>query len=102
MNQLFLLSLSHVGVRTDQWLPVHCNMALSSDNHSVKAFFWFCADNTPYSKVHGAYMGPTWGRQDPGGPHVGPVNFAIRDAFVKDVIHPSSGVGYCKLTLLVK
>ena len=24
-------------------------------------------------------MGPTWGRQDPGGPHVGPMNLAIRD-----------------------
>ena len=23
-------------------------------------------------------MGPTWGRQDPGGHHVGPMNFAIR------------------------
>ena len=22
-------------------------------------------------------MGPTWGRQDPGGPHVGPINLAI-------------------------
>ena len=31
----------------------------------------------PDSKVHGADMGPTWSRQDPGGPHVGPVNFAI-------------------------
>ena len=31
----------------------------------------------PDSKVHGAYMGPTWGRQDPGGPHVGPMIFAI-------------------------
>ena len=30
------------------------------------------------SKVHGAYMGHTWGRQDPGGPHVGPMNLAIR------------------------
>ena len=29
------------------------------------------------SKVHGAYMGPTWGRQDPGGPHVGPMFIAI-------------------------
>ena len=29
------------------------------------------------SKVHGAYMGPTWGRQDPGGPHVGPMILAI-------------------------
>ena len=32
----------------------------------------------PDNKVHEAGMGPTWGRQDPGGPHVGPMNFAIR------------------------
>ena len=32
------------------------------------------------SKVHEAYMGPTWGRQDPSGPHVGPMNLAIRVA----------------------
>ena len=25
-------------------------------------------------------MGPIWGRQDPGGPHVGPMNFAIWDS----------------------
>ena len=31
----------------------------------------------PDNKVHGAIMGPTWGRQDPGGPHVGPMNGAI-------------------------
>ena len=31
----------------------------------------------PDSKVHGANMGPIWGRQDPGGPRVCPVNFAI-------------------------
>ena len=31
----------------------------------------------PNCKVHGANMGPIWGRQDPGGPHVGPLNFAI-------------------------
>ena len=30
------------------------------------------------SKVHGANMGPIWGRQDPGGPLVGPMNFAGR------------------------
>ena len=29
------------------------------------------------SKVYGAYMGPTLGRQDPGGPNVGPMNFAF-------------------------
>ena len=26
-------------------------------------------------------MGPIWGRQDPGGPHVGPMNFAIWECF---------------------
>ena len=31
----------------------------------------------PDTKVRGANMGPIWGRQDPGGPHVGPMNFAI-------------------------
>ena len=31
----------------------------------------------PDSKVCGANMGITWGRQDPGGPHVGPINLAI-------------------------
>ena len=31
----------------------------------------------PDSKIHMANMGPIWGRQDPGGPHVGPMNFAI-------------------------
>ena len=31
----------------------------------------------PDNKVDEANMGPTWGRQDPGGPHVGTMNFAI-------------------------
>ena len=31
----------------------------------------------PDSKVHGANMGHIWGRQDPGGPHVGLMNLAI-------------------------
>ena len=38
------------------------------------------ADNSktcPDIKVHRANMGPTWGRQEPGGPHVGHVNLAI-------------------------
>ena len=33
----------------------------------------------PDSKVHGANMGPTWVLSAPGGPHVGPMNFAIWD-----------------------
>ena len=37
----------------------------------------------PESKVHGANMGPIWGRQDPGGPHVGSMNLAIWDITIK-------------------
>ena len=34
----------------------------------------FALKGNPHSKVHGAVMGPIWGRQGPGGPHVGPLN----------------------------
>ena len=47
----------------------------------------------PYSKVNGANIGLIWGRQDPDGPHVGPINFAIWDhhqakyeVFVKPIL----------------
>ena len=40
-----------------------------------------CVD-IPDSKVHGANMGRIWGRQDPGGPHVGPMTFAICDVIM--------------------
>ena len=33
----------------------------------------------PDSKVNGANMGPTWVLSAPDGPHVGPMNLAIRD-----------------------
>ena len=32
-------------------------------------------------------MGPTWGRQDPGGPHVGPMNLAIWDGHETALTH---------------
>ena len=35
---------------------------------------------TTESKVHGANMGPTWVLSVPDGPHVGPMNLAIRDS----------------------
>ena len=35
------------------------------------------------SKVHGANMGPTWVLSAPDGPHVGPMNLAIRGALLE-------------------
>ena len=40
---------------------------------------------TPDSKVHGANMGPILGWQDPGGSHIGPMNFAIWDPIVRGI-----------------
>ena len=44
----------------------------------------------PDSQVHGANMGPIWGRQDPGGPHVGLMNFAIW-VFQAHLVHVIKG-----------
>ena len=43
--------------------------------HSRYYSYWWWV--YPDSRVHGANMGPIWGRQDPGGPHIGPMNLAI-------------------------
>ena len=52
--------------------------------------------NGPDSKVHGANMGPIWGCQDPGGPHVGPMNFAICGVACQTLIWKSK-LNYCEL-----
>ena len=36
-------------------------------------------------------MGPTWGRKDPGGPQVGPINLAIRVSPLSSSYHPAPG-----------
>ena len=48
----------------------HCNWFEDSATRDCPIFNEF-----PDSKVHGAHMGPIWGGQDPGGPHVGPMYF---------------------------
>ena len=50
-------------------------------------------DATPASKVHGANVGPSWVRQDPGGPHVGPMNFVIWDMAPEILVNTGSGNG---------
>ena len=51
----------------------------------------------PDSKIHGANMGPIWGRQDPGGPHVDPMNLAIWVAVkvVRLMSHVCSRIKVC-------
>ena len=51
------------------------NLYQTATNHNKTRTM--CIRYGPDSKVRGANMGPIWGRQDPGGPHVVPMNFAI-------------------------
>ena len=48
------------------------------------------------SKVHVANMGPSWGRQDPCGPHVGPINFLIWEGHARE---SCPAVPHCDLKL---
>ena len=50
----------------------------------------------PDSKVHGANIGPTWVLSDPDGPHVGPMNLAIKVVLVnKDNIKAPHYLALC-------
>ena len=56
------------------------NIEITSDLYKV----YRCI---PDSKVHGAYMGPTWVLLDPCGSHVGPMNLAIRNIIFIVILH---------------
>ena len=75
--QIFaLIQYLYFGVK---W-PLRDSSALERHNLlSMAALLKGFVNINPDSKVHGANMGPIWGRQDPGEPHVGPMNFAIRE-----------------------
>ena len=65
------------------WIWTQCQTNLRYDIvllvvQALSAGVW--QGENPDSKVHGANMGPTWGRQDPGRPHVGHANLAIWEA----------------------
>ena len=68
---------------------ITANGYVSTHTHTLIAKYVVMADITengyvsthtyPDSKVRWVNMGPTWGRQDPDGSHVGPMNLAIWD-----------------------
>ena len=61
---IYLANYTHAGL----------DLFWCGDNHLWSGYV---EDNYPDSKLHGTNMGPIWDQQNPGGPHVGPVNFAI-------------------------
>ena len=46
--------------------------------NKIWIFIFIAKISYPDSKVHGANTGPTWALSAPDGPHVGPMNLAIR------------------------
>ena len=52
--------------------------------HASKRGHWW---HYPDCKVHWDTMGPIWGRQDPGGPHVGIMNCAFWVVSVSEQFH---------------
>ena len=65
---IFLNELTRIYI----YRSVNCNYLL----HQT----WYQQYQVPDSKAHWANMGPTWVLSAPGGPHVGPMNLAIRGA----------------------
>ena len=54
--------------------PVNCVLTIGIQ--SIANHLWI--QRFPDSKVHGTNMGTTWALPTPDGPHVGPMNLAIR------------------------
>ena len=81
--ELFIYSMNTT-MNRDEWIvPITFYIKLSAGAPDD----FFAAVVFHDSKVHGANMGPIWGRQDPGGPHVGPMNLAIWVAFYGDLFN---------------
>ena len=65
-------SRRHAIICSNQWWSVYRRIYASLGPSEFE-------QNTPDSNVHGANMGPTWVLSAPDGPHVGPMNLAIRN-----------------------
>ena len=68
-------------------------------SYTIFSIMFSLKKSIPDSKVHGANMGPIWGRQDPDGPHVGPMSFAIWVYF--SLFHRLMWLGAAKGLLLL-
>ena len=83
-----------IEIHTFPFRKMHLKCHLWKGDHFAPASMWQsitgCHNGItcPDSKVRVAHMGPTWGRQDPGGPHVGPMNLATRvEPWLYNVMH---------------
>ena len=47
--------------------------------HDDNNYYYITRNQSLIARFMGPTIGPIWGQQEPGGPHVGPMNFAIKD-----------------------
>ena len=68
-------------IQEKNWIhPINCQANQTNYTVKLSGIIGLSHETIPDSKVHGANMGPIWGRQDPGECHVGPMSFASWDA----------------------
>ena len=68
---------THIMSRVDSLVsPLTSLLACEMRSNDWQAL-WAVVPHYYDGKVNGANMGPIWGWQAPGGPHLGPINFAI-------------------------
>ena len=77
---------------------LYIQYSIKPDNHKIGFRQWTQKGHAPDSKVHGTNMGPIWGQQDPGGPHVGPMNFAICGPYLALTSSLSYGESFASLS----
>ena len=100
-NEHVPVNANHIG---NVWLGCRRNTSLYSEicyfiNGGMTKGIWYIATIIsfkmactprrkpfPDSTVYGANMGPTWGWQDPGGTHVGPMDLALWACGLKNIV----------------
>ena len=77
-DSLLLLSSNfYAATATEIYGPFACNDMCNYFQRSMSLVAVCRCLKWPWQQCLWANMGPIWGRQGPGGPHVGPINFAI-------------------------
>ena len=69
-------------LRMKKWVPQCDRQDMSLHYESSLSTHVVGGRNTARLPLIARYMGPIWGRQDPGGSRVGPLNLAIWDPFL--------------------
>ena len=75
-------------LNTETWLDANFAVVMTTSSATI--------DDNPDSKVHGVNMGPNWVLSAPDGPHVGPMNLAIRESRHHDDSRVSGDTGFKK------